>query len=119
MNWPIDEAAERLAQALLIYKETKGDEATIHYLQQELTREHVIKQLRPKQTALLPAPAGDAAQARDLDQAAAALQFYADPENYNAPKGRVSKVARDKGRTARDALTALDHDDDGDGEGGK
>lgn len=115
MSWPPDtEAVDELHKALFTLAETRGDDEAIRFLQQELTRLRVLKQLKARSVALLAPPAGDTAKPTpDLRLAADALDFYADPDNYR-PKGatKSSPVARDRGRKARDALTAIAHDGD-------
>lgn len=118
MSWPNDEARRLLTQALLTFKELYGDEQTINFLEQELMREHVIKERRAAQRLLAP-PAGNAvSQAADLDTTVRALEFYADDSNYEAPKSGRDKrpeVLKDNGTRASNALSAIAHDE-GDGE---
>jgi hypothetical protein len=113
MTWPVDESKTRLIDALLTFKEINGDDKALHFLEQELTRELVIKHRRAgKQQALpKPEPADDANATRRLDVAADALDFYADSGNW---AGRNSEAMRDKGKRARAALgEILDSESEG------
>lgn len=106
-DWPVNEAYEQFIRALLVLKEVHGDEEATRILQQEATREAVIRKLRPAARAIA-APSADANAARHLAVAADALAFYADDGNWPKTAGaRGSAAHRDKGARARDALAEI------------
>lgn len=118
MVWPVDKSKTQLIDAMLTFKEIHGDDAAIHFLEQELTRECVIKQRRvaQKQT-LLAAPVVDT---RALDLACKALQFYGEESFYETSRGKKSQVATDGGEMARETLAQIaEIDENGSAEGDK
>jgi hypothetical protein len=124
MSWPNDEVYSKAALALLIMEELHGDEETIRFLQQELVRRHVIKEHRAAHRALVAIAqrqATDASAETDRTVAAliAALEFYADQDNYKRRGNKPSDVSADGGFVAREALAKIANDSDADGEGGQ
>ncbi|HET8726675.1 MAG TPA: hypothetical protein VFO41_04100 [Alphaproteobacteria bacterium] len=118
MSWPADEAKTKLIGALQTFKELYGDDKTIDFLEQELVREHIVKERRAAQKqALLAPPSADAAAAREIEIAVETLMFYGDPSNYESPgRGKPSAVVKDGGERARETLATLGEDDDDEGD---
>jgi hypothetical protein len=115
-GWPINEAQTKALQALFVLEETRGEAAMIAFLEQELQRRYVMRQMRDADKRVVAAEERAGLSERRLDKSVEALGFYADPENYVAPATSESPVQKDAGKTARHALAALTDDEDNGGE---
>ncbi len=108
MAWRNEEALLRLLETIQIARDIYGAEDVIRILQQELARERVIDKLGAQKKQLIAVAGAHGALQAQLDTATAALEFYAETDNYRAgPGGKVSAVAKDKGREARNALEEI------------
>jgi hypothetical protein len=106
MAWRTDAAMSRVLDQLIVYKEIHGEDGLIALLEQELAREHALKQRR---------------QANDLqsqiDLYADALDFYGNEDNYRGKSNKLSPVEADRGAKARRALqTVVGQNGDGETE---
>jgi hypothetical protein len=115
--WPKDEAFRRLLKQSLIFKEQHGSYSYTNWLQQELTREIVVREYHAARTEVVAAEKAAQQASDQLVVATDALEFYADGDNYKSRNGQPSAVAKDKGLTARNALlmisgTEVEVDDD-------
>lgn len=107
--WPGDEAYRRLLEAIQIFKEIHGSYDTTKFLQQEITRETVVREYHASRYQVLAAEQA-AKQANELLAIATdVLGFYADKDNWKTGdgKGVFSAVSKDKGRAATQALEAI------------
>lgn len=117
MPW-FDNAPEQEAhRALLILSETRGSRTTIAFLRQELQRLFVVEEMRTASRQLVAAEERVSEAEKHLAAAKDALEFYADPDNYKSRSGKQSAIERDKGRTALDALEAIEPEGENGGEG--
>lgn len=105
--WPKDEAFRRLLEAILIFKDLHGSYDTTTFLQQEITREIVLREYHAGRKELVAVEAAAQQSANHLATALEALGFYADADNYKLRNGPQSMVTKDKGRLAREALQAI------------
>jgi uncharacterized small protein (DUF1192 family) len=121
MPWPPEtEPENKLHEALFAVEEIRGYDQTIAFLQHEIDRLRVVAGLRAQRQKLLAPPAASqTVSATHLTTTAKALEFYADPSNYEAPKSgkdRRSEVAKDGGHRARITLEEIAPDDEGESE---
>jgi hypothetical protein len=115
--WPKDEAFRQLLEAILVFKDIHGSYNTTTFLQQEITREVVVREYRASRKEVLAAAEVALQLGEQLSVSTDALEFYADGDNYKSRNGQPSAVAKDKGLTARNALlmisgTEVEVDDD-------
>lgn len=115
MTWPTDEAKRSLMCSILTFKDICGGDALIHFLEQELTRERVLKE-RPLITAqnqnvcTTPDHSVGAAFARyeqTIARLVDALEFYARQEGYGTAAPNQLRVEADGGYKARRALATI------------
>lgn len=104
--WPADEAYRRLLEAIQIFKEIHGSYDTTKFLQQEITRETVVREYHASRAAVVAAEEAAKQSMELLAIATDVLEFYADKNNYKLVNG-AAPVLRDKGRTAVQALEAI------------
>lgn len=105
--WPKDEAFRRLLEAILIFKDLHGSYDTTTFLQQEITREIVLREYHAGRKELVAVEAAAQQSANHLATVCETLGFYADPDNYKLRNGQPSAVTKDKGRIARETLQAI------------
>lgn len=110
MSWKNDEARRQVFHALLIHKETSGEEETIALLSTELARLTVLREHRRTSSEILRLTQRVAELEGQIATAVDTLGFYADADNYEDRGGKPSVVRKDKGSDARDALKALGTD---------
>jgi hypothetical protein len=105
--WPKDEAFRRLLEAILIFKDLHGSYDTTKFLQQEITREIVVREYHAGRKEVAAAEVAAQRAAVLLATAIEALGFYADPDNYKMRNGQPSVVIKDKGHLASEALATI------------
>jgi len=105
--WPRDEAFRQLLEAILVFKDIHGSYNTTTFLQQEITRETVVREYHLSRKEVLAAEEATRKAADQLAIATDALEFYADGDNYKTRNGVYSAISKDKGITARTALLTI------------
>ena len=110
MPWSADDAKEALFRAVLALQETHGEKTTIAFLRDELTRLTVLREHKRTNSEILRLTAQLDATSSQLENAMDALGFYAEESAYVAKSGTKSAIDKDRGRRARDTLSALSGD---------
>ena len=106
--WPKNAPLEHLLEASLTFKELHGSIAYVKFLQDEITREIVVREYHAANKVLGAATELAEQYKSHLDIALLALEFYAAHENHTPRNNsKRSLVAVDGGNTAREALATL------------
>jgi hypothetical protein len=111
--WP-EGLKKKFHEALIMLQEVRGEDETIHLLEEELERRRVVKEYRQNRREVLLAQEHAADLGRQLCIAVGALEFYGNGDHYEARSNRPSTIQKDKGLTARNALASIDDDSDDD-----
>lgn len=116
MTWKYDEARRRVFEALLVLTETTSEEETIALLSNELARISTLREFRRSNAENLRLTARIAELEDQLSTAMDTIGVYATESNYTARAGSKSQIEKDRGRRARNTLSALSGEDATDGE---